>query len=194
MKIFALETDIQKIKERYCHGRDGECEVLFTRYHGLSFLFAILREIIITIILFTIGIMGAVWGWSMDWTIGILVIVWVIFVFFNVLKAYIDWMYDFIFVTTDKVVLVDQTSFFRREVKPIHIENIGGVSMHTQFGGIFPFGAIHIHLKEGEGGGDIEKYYVPNAENVSSKISAIVTAYQRHDPPQGYRERVQQEQ
>jgi len=180
MRIFALETDISKIKARFCHA--GEKEVLLTYYHGLSFLFAILREILITIVLLIIGIVGGIFGWPMMWTIGILFILWVVFVFFNVIKAYIDWAFDFILITTDKVILMDQTSIFKREIKPIHIENIGGVSTQTQFWDIFPFGAICIHLKEGLGGHSITKRYVPRAQKVASALSDIITAYQRKNP------------
>lgn len=180
MRIFALETDISKIKARFCY--EGEEEILLTYYHGLSFLFAILREIVITVILFAIGITGWIYEWPMMWTIGILFILWVIFAFFNVMKAYIDWAFDFILITTDKVILMDQTSFFKREIKPIHIENIGGVSTKTQFWDIFPFGAICIHLKEGLGGHSITKRYVPRAQKVAGILSDVITAYQRKNP------------
>ncbi|PIQ76116.1 hypothetical protein COU78_05970 [Candidatus Peregrinibacteria bacterium CG10_big_fil_rev_8_21_14_0_10_49_24] len=177
MQFLALETDINKIKQAYCH--EGECEVLFTRYHGLSFLFAILREILITVVLFTIAIFGWMNDWPMGWLVGILFALWIIFVLFNVLKAYIDWAYDFIYVTTDKILIVDQTSLFRREIKPLHMENIGSVSTETQMWGIFPFGKLCVHLKEGLGGDDMTLKYVPYANKVASQISAAVTRYQR---------------
>lgn len=153
--------------------------MLMTYYHGLSFLFAILREMFLTVVLFGIGIAAWLMEWPMGWTLVILALLWFGFVFFNVIKAYIDWQYDFILVTTDKVVLVDQTSVLHQEIKPIHIENIGGVSTETQFWGLFPFGCIRMHLKEGEGGTYIVKKYVPRAEEVAGKISDVVTRYQR---------------
>lgn len=177
MKIFALETDIEKIKARFCH--EGEDIVLFTYYHGLSFFFAILREIIITVVAIAIIIMAIVMEWPLFWVSIIVGVLWLGFVFFNVVKAYIDWTYDFLIVTTDKVILVDQTSFVKQEIMPIHIENIGGVSTTTQFCNIFPFGGISIHLKEGRGGEDISLKYVPRAQQVASVISDVVTQYQR---------------
>lgn len=179
MKLLALETDINKIKQAYCH--EGECEVLFTRYHGLSFLFAILREILITIILFGIGIVGWMNDWPMGWLSGILFLLWLLFVLYNIVKAYIDWLYDFIYVTTDKIILVDQTSIFHREIKPLHMENIGGVSTETQMWGLFPFGKLRVHLKEGLGGEDMTLKYVPYASKIASQISAVVTTYQREN-------------
>jgi len=182
MKFFALETDISKIKQRFCHEAEGECEVLTTHYHGLSFLFAIVREVFITIFLFGVGVTGFYLQWPMFWLLVILVCVWVFFVFFNVMKAYIDWYFDFIFVTTDKIVLVDQTSFFHQKVNPIHIENIGSVTAETQFWGIFGFGCIRINLKEGEGGSQVKLDYVPNADVIAGQISDVVTQFQRHGP------------
>lgn len=176
MRFLALETDINKIKEAYCH--DGECEILFTRYHGLSFFFAILREIILTIVLFGVGIAGWYFAWPMGWLAWSLFLLWLIFVFYNVVKAYIDWLYDFIFVTTDKIILVDQSSFFHREIHPIHLENVGSVSTETQLWGLFPFGKLIIHLKEGLGDNLVLKF-VPHAGKVSSKMSDVVTRYQR---------------
>jgi len=177
MRFLALETNIDKIKSAYCH--DGECEVLFTRYHGLSFFFAILREIIITITFFTLGIIGWIYNWPMGWLAWVLFLLWFVLVVFNVAKAYIDWMYDFIFVTTDKIILVDQTSVFRREIHPIHLENIGSISTETQLWGLFPLGKLQIRLKEGLGGDDLTLKFVPYAGKVASKISDVVTRYQR---------------
>lgn len=177
MRIFALETDIEKIKERFCH--KGECIVLMTYYHGLSFFFAILREICISFILISVGIVGVIFKWPLVWMVPILLVLWLMFVFFNVVKAYIDWTYDFIIITTDKIILVDQTSIIKQQVTPLHIENIGAISMFTQYWNIFPFGGIAIHLKEGRGGEDITLKYVPRAQEVASIMSDVVTQYQR---------------
>jgi hypothetical protein len=101
MRIFALETDTEKLKKRFLS--EGEQEVMMTYYHGLSFFFASLREMILTIILVAIGIAATVWGVPLGWTVGLLFLLWFVFVFFNLLRAYIDWTYDFILVTTDKI-------------------------------------------------------------------------------------------
>ena len=180
MRFFALETNKDKIIRQFCHDHDGECVVLMTRYHGLSFFFAIFRDIVVTVGLCAIGITAFLFNAPMVWTIGILAGIWCLISPLHIIKAYIDWMYDFIVVTTDKVILADQTSIVKREIMPIHIENIGGISAFTQFWNIFPFGGISIHLKEGRGGEDITKKYVPRAQIVASKISDVVTRYQRH--------------
>lgn len=181
MRIFALETDKQRLIRRFCYEEDGESVVLQTGYHTLSFFFAMIREIFMTILFFVIGMAAWAFGLPMFWISMILLMLWVVFVFFNMLKAYIDWFYDFIFVTTDKVVLVDQTSIFKQEIMPIHIEHIGGVSTFTQFWDIFPFGGICIHLKEGRHGKEITQKYVPNAREFAGQISDVITRYQRRN-------------
>ncbi|KKW32576.1 MAG: hypothetical protein UY77_C0019G0025 [Candidatus Uhrbacteria bacterium GW2011_GWA2_53_10] len=185
MHIFALETDVNKIKQRFCHGGEGEKEVFMTYYHGLSFFFAILREMLITTVLAALGVAGWIYQWPVWWTVWILASVWFVLVFFNIIKAYIDWAYDFILITTDKIILVDQTSFFKQEIKPIHLENVGAVSTRTQYWDIFPFGVVCIHLKEGLGGDRITKKYIPHASKVAGILSEVVTEYQRRMPGGG---------
>jgi len=179
MQIFALETDTEKLKRRFLSAE--EQEVLMTYYHGLSFFFASLREILLTMLLVIVGIVASLWGAPAGWTIGILFVLWVVFVFFNLLKAYIDWAYDFILVTTDKIIFMDQTSIFRQKIQPLNLENVGGVSTQTQFWNIFPFGSVTIHLRGGVGVGSITKKFVPRAQAVAAKISEVVTRYQRLD-------------
>lgn len=182
MRFLALETDIEKIKSRFlCEGE--EQEILMTRYHGLSFLFASFREFIMTILIFGVGIIAWWLEAPMVYAVGILFTVWFIFVFYNLLKAWIDWRFDFLFVTTDKVVIVDQTSIIRQKINPIHIENIGSVTSETQFADIFNCGTVEINLKEGEGGDKIILRFVPNAKEVASKISDVVMRYQKKGRP-----------
>lgn len=177
MHIFALETDMNKIKDRYCG--PGEPQLHLAYYHGMSFFFAILREIITTIII--LGLVALVWyiQWPFWQSFGILFSLWFVFVFFNLVRAYIDWNYDFILLTTDNIIIVDQTSIFKQEIKPIHLENIGSVTTQTQFWGIFSFGKLQIHLKEGLGGDDITKRYIPHVDDLAGKISGAITMYQR---------------
>ncbi len=177
MRIFALETNVGKLKKKFM--AEGEQEILLTYYHGLSFLFASLREIILTALLVAGGIAAVLLGAPPVWTVGILFGLWFVFVFFNLIRAYIDWAYDFILVTTDKIIFVDQTSFFRHEITPLNLESVVGVSAETQFWDIFPFGILSVHLKEGIGNERIVKRYVPHAEDVAAKISDVVTHFQR---------------
>lgn len=178
MRILALETDTEKIKQQ-CLSQ-GEQVVLMTYYHAMSLFFASLREILVTTILFAVGVMLWFFEAPMLWVTGGLFLLWFLFVFFNLLKAWIDWRYDFILVTTDKLVLVDQTSILHQKINPIHLENIGSIASETQYWNMFGFGKIVVNLKEGEGGESICLTYVPRASDVAAKISQTVTYYQRY--------------
>ncbi|MCA9370717.1 MAG: hypothetical protein KC680_02020 [Candidatus Peregrinibacteria bacterium] len=176
MRIFALETDINKIKQKFCHS--GESILLSTPYHTFSFFFSSIRELFITIALFVVGIIAFIYDLPMGWTLGVLLFIWVVFVFFNLLKAYVDWLYDFIIVTDHQVILVDQTSIYKHEIRPIHVDNIGAITTSTQFWNIFPFGILKIHLKEGLGGDTVMLKYVPHAEEVAATITRAVSSHQ----------------
>ncbi|MEI8229993.1 MAG: hypothetical protein WCG83_02540 [Candidatus Peregrinibacteria bacterium] len=179
MRIFALETNREKIKQKFL--TSGEKEVLTVFYHGFSFFLASIRDVVLTAILIAIGITAANYGAPVNWTIAVLFVFWFFLVFFRLLRAYIDWAFDFIFVTTDKIVFVDQTSIIRRDINPINMESIVGVGTRTQFWNIFAFGIVSLQLKEGRGQGVIMRKYVPRAQDVAAKISALVTQYQRLD-------------
>ena len=178
MRILALETDIEKIKCRFtCDS--SEAEILTTRYHGFSLLFSSIREIFMTIFVFFIGVGAWYLNMPMGMTVSILFGIWFFFVFFNLMKAWIDWCFDFIFVTTDRVILVDQTSIIKQKITPLHMENIASVTYETQFWDVFKFGIVDIRLKEGSGDEHRVLRYVPNSKEVATKISDVVTRYQR---------------
>ena len=83
--------------------------------------------------------------------IGVTAALFIPIVIWPVVHDYIDWKFDFIDLTTDKVIIVDQGSIFRRTIKQINLENIASVTSKTQFLNLFPFGVVHIDLKEGHG-------------------------------------------
>lgn len=177
MRIFALETNVHKIVEQFCTA--NECVILLTFFHPFYFLSIAVRELFVTALLIAAGFGGWYLGADPRWAAGLAATAWTAFALPRLIKAFIDWRYDFMLVTTDKVVLVDQSSIFHRQVKPVHIENIGSVDMKTQWLGIFNFGAIYINLKEGESGEPIIRKYVPHVTDVASKMSSAVTSFQR---------------
>jgi hypothetical protein len=182
MRLFALDTDVTTIRKRYC--TEGECEVLFTRHHWLYFLFKSCRDMFLTAVIVFAGVFVWINEWPLLEAFTILAILWVVFVLVHVLKSYLDWRFDLLLLTSDKIVIVDQTSILGREEKPIHLDNVGGIKASTQFWDVFPFGQLTIHLKEGLGGDAISVGYIPNVEKVAAVIADVVTRYQRKGHPE----------
>lgn len=177
MRIFALETDLQKIKSRFL--TSGEHEIFMVHPHVMSFLWHIVWEIFMTIVLIAGCSYFLAQGiLSVGMTIGIFIMGWFLFVFFGLVEAYIDWKYDFLFLTTDKLIIVDQMSLFRKSITPINLENLGDVVAQTQWLNLFSFGIIHFALKEGSGP-EIKLSFMPNAERLVAKIVEQITLYQR---------------
>lgn len=177
MKIFALDTDIRHIKERFL--AHGEREIFTATPHVFRFLTAIVREILLTIAIVAVAVFVA----SLDvlhWETVLLasVVLWLALVFFGLLQAFMDWKYDFIFLTTDKLIIVDQHSLFRKAITPINLENLGDVVAETQWLNLFDFGMIHFALKEGQGP-EIVLKFMPHADKLVAMISQQITLYQR---------------
>lgn len=177
MRIFALETNLQKVKQRFL--TSGESEIFTVHPHVMSFLMHIMWEVFLTLVLFTgnayLYQQGII---SIGMAVGIFTVGWFLFVFFGLIEAYIDWKYDFIFLTTDKLIIVDQMSLFRKSITPINLENLGDVVTLTQWLNLFDFGIIKFSLKEGSGP-EIKLKYMPNADRIVAKIAQQITLYQR---------------
>ncbi len=177
MKIFALETNIDRVKEHFL--APGENEIFLARPHVLLFIFRSIPKIILTAIILFVGFYAVQIGlFTTQISILFLFILWFFFVFYGWVEAFIDWRYDFIFLTTDKLIIVDQMSLFRKSITPISIENLGDVQSHTQWLNLFNFGIIRFALKEGQGP-EIVLSFMPNADRLVAKISEQTTLYQR---------------
>ncbi|HRH93932.1 MAG TPA: hypothetical protein PKV72_05380 [Candidatus Peribacteria bacterium] len=177
MRIFALETDIQKIKDRFL--AHGEREIFTATPHLFRFLTAIIREFIITVVIvIAAGITYSIGFLELGTVVLGAIVLWFLLVSYGLLQAYIDWKFDFIFLTTDKLIIVDQRSLFRKSTTPINLENLGDVVAETQWLNLFDFGMIHFALKEGQGP-EIVLKYMPHADKLVAMISQQITLYQR---------------
>ena len=176
MRIFALETNVAKLKKQFMSAEEQEIATI--NHHPLQFVFASLRHLFFTLILVGVGVLLVSVGlptWPVIWT---LVVIWILLVSFPLLRAYIDWKFDFILVTTDKVVVVDQSSLFHRKVTPMNLENFASISTETQYLNVFPFGVLRVSLKEGTGA-EMRLRYIPHASQVAALLSDAVTQFQR---------------
>ncbi len=177
VRIFALETDTQKLIASFTGPKEQAIVTVFA--HWFTFFFILLQRIFYAFILSVIGwLLVQFLEAPLDLTVGILLIVSLFVVWYPLLKKYIDWKYDFIYVTTDKIVLVDQSSVIHQKISQMSLENFGTVSVATQFLNLFPFGALHMNLEEG-GGQEVVLEYVPNVQQVADKISDAIVSFQR---------------
>jgi hypothetical protein len=107
----------------------------------------------------------------------VFVLAWTVLGGFGLVRAFIDWKYDFILLTTDKLIIVDQSSLFRKSITPISLENLGDVVSQTQWLNLFNFGIIQFALKEGTG--EVKLKFMPDADALVAKIAEQITLYQR---------------
>jgi len=191
MHIFALETDIGKLKARFLSEEEREiCTVFF---HGFRFFLTVLRLTLWTFLIAGIAMGIGFAGLPFPWVVLAAFIVWLVSVSRPLLRAYLDWCYDFILITTDKVIVVDQSSLFHQKVTPMNLENFASASAETQFWNLFPFGILHFNLKEGVGNG-VNLRYIPHAHDIASCISDAITTFQRRKDLRRYGSTSEEEQ
>lgn len=180
MRFLALDTDIEGMKRRFLSVNEREILTVFR--HGFFFFLSIIYQILLTIALIAAGIglraIDLPWEISPGWIAATMVGAWLFLAFPTVLKSFLDWKFDCIFVTTEKVVIVDQSSLFHQKITPMNLENFASVTAATQFWNLFSFGTLHFQLKEGIGE-DITTKYIPQARDVAAKIADTVTQYHR---------------
>ncbi len=176
MRIFALETDLRKIEAKFLS--PGEEHIITAFYHWFTFFLAVLKHLAITTVIIALVVVITLAGAPWEWVTLIALALWLILVPYPLLKRYIDWKFDFLFMTTDKVIIVDQSSIFKQKITQMNLENFASVTSETQFWNIFPFGKVHFHLKEGVGK-EMKLKYIPEAADVADKIADAVTALQR---------------
>lgn len=176
MRIFALETNTDLFKKQFLFEDEQEVHTIY--YHWFKFALRLVRQLLFTIPLILLAAGIVTLGAPLGMVILIAVIFWLIFIVPSAIQAFLDWRYDFIFITTDKVVIADQSSLFRQRITPSNLENFASVSSETQFMNLFPFGKLHFHLKAGMGK-DLVLSYIPDADGAVSKIANAVTVFQR---------------
>jgi hypothetical protein len=168
MHIFALETDIGKLKRSVMGRRDEE--MMTVHRHWLPMAFIMAREILLGLVLLTLAVMLNLGGFA-----GLLVFVaWALWTASALLRGYIDWHYTFLFLTREKIVIVRQ-HLFRRRMMPITLNNIQSVEVESQYWDLFGFGKIHIFLRDT---GEIISFgYVPDPMRVAKKLTNVVSMY-----------------
>lgn len=176
VKLFALQTDIELLKQRFI--TPDETVLHTAHYHGFLFIVRSMRSFLFTLLILAAGGAAAYFGTPWRWVIGAAIVLWFVIAFFPMVSAYIDWKYDFLLITSEKIVAVIQGSVFRREIRQMNLDNIASVRAQTQMLNIFPFGILCIDLKEGMG----QQYclpYIRESALTASIITDAVTQFQR---------------
>lgn len=176
MKIFALETDDKKLIKSFLSS--DEDVVLTVKFSSFLFVVRTIKAAFLTVILIAIASAIEYYGAPALWTWVATGVVWFFWIVLRWITAYIDWRHDILIVTTEEVVIVDQSSLFRRSIRQMNLENIASVSDETQFGGMLPIGVLRFELKEGTGK-TLTLGYIPHADKVASIISDSMVVYQR---------------
>jgi hypothetical protein len=169
MQFFALQTDIDRLKARFLV--PGEQEIFTVRRHGVSFLLHLLRPLLVTLLLLAAAVALGVYGVLIPlWAIVVFLAAWFLLAFNGFLNAFINWRYDFLFLTTNKLVIVDQQSIIRNAVRSINLEEISVVVAETQWLNLFSFGKLHITMRRGEGEPETVISFMPHPDTLAGSI------------------------
>lgn len=146
MRLFALETTIAKLKKQLI--AEGGEELLSARHHIFTFLIPIIGIVILTVgflVVEAVAIMASIVPPSF---VDPLLYLWLVIALYFTARSLIAWRFNFLIVTTEKIVIVKHISFFHQEIHPIHIENIRSIRAESQFPGIGHCGILHLYLEE----------------------------------------------
>jgi hypothetical protein len=181
MRFLALQTDVEEMKKGFLV--EGEKELLTTAHHFLSFLAPFAFMTVVTIGM--VAVVMALLLFSSEMLLLFLTILltfWLLFYLYYLVKIYIDWRYNFVIVTTQKIVVIRHHTFLHQYISPVNLDNIASNRVESQWFGIFRCGIICLSLKERQAGSTKEIFlrYIPNHNVVASTIeNAIALASQR---------------
>lgn len=176
MKLFALETDMDRLTRSLLSA--DEDIIIRVHIHGFVFFMKVLQSLFIGIPFIIIGYLTWLSGVALSWVIPVVLLVWFLTIIWPLVTSFIDWHFDVVMVTTEKLVVINQSSIFHAEIRQMNLDNIATVNASTQMWNIFPFGILCFDLKEGTGTRFCLRY-IPHAARISTIISDAVTLFQR---------------
>lgn len=184
MRFLALQTDVEVLKKQYIPA--GESEIMTVRRHVIIF---ILDYIWKTTVAITVAIILLIGFRSVGISVELLLLANVLFLIlilwyvYQMIKSFIAWRYNFLIVTSDKIIIINHHSFFHHKMSSIHLDTITSSKFESQFFGLIRCGRLHIHLNEQEGQGStivVTIAGIPAPDTVASAIEhAIVLKQQR---------------
>lgn len=172
MKFLALQTDVELLKKQFIP--EGEHEIVTVTKHPIKF-FVELFEVTVGAFVFSSILFLALL--TIDNSIGLsirysLYVLLLLTYAYQILKSYIAWRYNFLIVTSEKIIIINQRSFLHQDMNSIHLDNIRSSRFESQFFGIFRCGVVSIDLHELEGGSTqmLTLPYIPAPDTVASAI------------------------
>ncbi len=197
MRFLALQTDVELLKKQFIP--EGEHEILTVTRHPIKFVTEFFGKTLIVLLLTTVlGLILEFLTSSLTQNIvyGLALIV-VLSYLYQIVKSYIAWRYNFLIVTSEKLIIIHHESFLHQYVNTIHLNNIRSTRFESQFFGIFRCGILSIDLLELEGGSTevLVLSYIPTPDTIASAIEhAIALKQQRKegtDTPQEQEEKAE---
>jgi hypothetical protein len=145
MRFLALESNIRALKKRFMV--EGEEELLSSSRHVFAFLIPLLW-IIPAAVLALIA-----WGAGVAADLDVLVLTGILYfvlagLFAAALHGFIEWRYNFIVITTEKIVIVDHRFIFSQSIRPVPLDTIATTDVGSQYFGLGNCGFVNLHLSE----------------------------------------------
>lgn len=180
MRVFALQTNVDVLKKRYLV--PDEQELLTIHMHVLAFLWPLFGYGLLTIALLSVYAYMVQTGEWQPLYGAVLLLVWICIAIERCVRGFIRWRYNFLIVTTDKVIPVEHRLFFEQEVNPIHLQNIASTKAATQLWGLVRAGILHLHLKEREEASTrcIRLRFIPCVTDVAGVIENAIVLMRHH--------------
>lgn len=180
MRLLALQTDLGLLKKQLIP--EGENEIMTVSKHPVVFVFdAVITTIIAAVLLFVLGWMAVEWNTTMGTAVtgGLFLLAACVYVY-RIFSAYVTWRFNYVIITSEKVVIVDQSSW-RQNMDSIHLNSIVSVQVQSQFFGLLRCGIIQIRVGEIVSGQMRAAVltYTPNPDTVVSAIEHAMALKQR---------------
>jgi hypothetical protein len=176
MQILALETDVEVLKKKFLV--EGEQAALVTHKHWIVFFVHTWWQTMLTALLFV----GLVFALSAGLPgMSFIVIgfgVWLLLYAHYLLSGYVQWKYNFIIVTTQKIVIVDHYSLFRQHINPLPFPRISNTRVESQLAGIVGCGILYLNMTIPERQGQYTELaisYLPKPADIAAVIENGIT-------------------
>ena len=182
MRFLALQTDIELLKKQFIP--EGEHEIMTVARHPIIFIIDFFWKSFVAFALLVILAFVAPFFDSPAGRLTTVALIAFIMLgyLYELVVSYIAWRFNFLIVTSDKVVIINHRSFFHQRMNSLHIDDIRSSKCESQFFGIVRCGIVQINLEEKSGGSTkvTSIRYVPAPDLVASAIeNAIAMKHQR---------------